>query len=64
MVCKFNLSKYYNNENIRLRDRFNNIYNLRFKGGLMYIYNYKRREEFDEKYYDIGINSLRYNFDN
>lgn len=64
MICKFKLSKYYNNENICLRDRFNNIYNLRFKDDLMYIYNYKRREEFDEKYYDIGINSLRYNFDN
>ena len=64
MVCKFNLSKYYNNENICLRDRFNNIYNLRFKDNLMYIYNYKRREDFNEKYYEIGINSLRYNFDN
>ena len=64
MVCKFDLSKYYNNKNIRLRDRFSNIYNLRFKDNLMYIYNYKRREDFNEKYYDIGINSLRYNFDN
>ena len=64
MVCKFNLSKYYNNKNIRLRDRFFNIYNLRFKDDLMYIYNYKRREDFDTKYYEIGINSLRYNFDN
>ena len=64
MVCKFNLGKYYNNKNIRLRDRFSNIYNLRFKDNLMYIYNYKRREDFNEKYYEIGINSLRYNFDN
>jgi putative protease len=64
MVCKFNLSKYYNNKNIYLRDRFSNIYKLRFKDDLMYIYNYKRREDFDTKYYDIGINTLRYNFDN
>jgi len=64
MICKFNLSKYYNNKNIRLRDRFSNVYDLRFKDNLMYIYNYKRREDFNEKYYDIGINSLRYNFDN
>ena len=63
MVCKFSLGKYYNNEKVYLQDRFNNKYKLRFKDDLMYIYNYKRREDFDEKYYDIGVNSLRYNFD-
>lgn len=63
MVCKFSLKEYYKKEDIFLRDRFNNIYKLRFKDGLMYIYNYKRREDFSESYYDIGINALRYNFD-
>jgi len=63
MICKFSLNEYYNKENIRLRDRFNNIYKLRFKDNLMYIYNYKRRENFNTKYYNLGINSLRYNFD-
>lgn len=63
MVCKFSLKKYYNEENIFLRDRFGNKYKLRFKDDLMYIYNFKRREDFDEKYYNIGVNALRYNFD-
>ncbi len=63
MVCKFSLKEYYNNENIRLRDRFKNIYKLKFKDDLMYIYNYKKRNDYNTSYYDIGVNALRYNLD-
>lgn len=63
MVCKFSLKEYFNNENIRLKDRLNNIYRLKFKDNLMYIYNYKKRNDFNTSYYDIGINALRDNLD-
>ena len=63
MVSKFSLNKYYNCENLSLRDRFNNKFNIKEKDGYMYIYHYKNIDKYDKKYYEIGINSLRYNFD-
>ena len=64
MISKFNLNKYYKNNNIYLRDMFNNKFKVKTKDNLMYIYNYKRREIYDNKYYDMGINALRISMDN
>ena len=50
-----------NKDNISLRDRFSNTYKIINKDNLMYIYDYKLRNIYDKKYYDMGINSLRYN---
>ena len=61
MISKFNLNTYYNKDNISLRDRFSNTYKIINKDNLMYIYDYKLRNIYDKKYYDMGINSLRYN---
>lgn len=63
MVSKFKLSEYYKKNNLLLKDRFSNNYKIIDKNNLMYIYNYKCRNIYDEKYFDMGINSLRYNFD-
>lgn len=63
MVSKYNLIKTYNNNNLYLRDRFNNNFKIKEKNGYMYIYYYKCIDKYDKKYYDIGINSLRFNFD-
>ena len=64
MISKFSLNKYYNNDKISLRDMFGNRYKVITKNDLMYIYNYKKRDCFNNKYYDIGVNSLRINLDN
>ena len=61
MVCKFSLNKLYNSDNLFLRDRFNNLFKIREIDDFMYIYNYKKRDNFSEKYYDMGINCLRFN---
>ena len=63
MISKFSLNKYYNNDKIYLRDMFGNRYKVITKNDLMYIYNYKKRDCFNTKYYDMGINSLRINLD-
>lgn len=62
MISKFNLNKLYNVGNTYLQDRFNNMYPIVVKNDLMRIYNYKTRklENFTE-YFDMGINSLRFN---
>lgn len=63
MISKFSLNKYYNNDNLYLRDMFSNRYRIVNRDNLMYIYNYKKRDCFNTKYYDMGINSLRINMD-
>ena len=63
MISKFSLNKYYNNDNIWLRDMFKNRYKVITKNNLMYIYNYKKRDCYNIKYYDMGVNSLRINVD-
>ena len=61
MISKFSLNKYFNNDKIYLKDRFNNLYKIKERDSLMIIYNYKKRKDFDLSYYDIGVNSLRIN---
>ena len=63
MISKFSLNKYYNNDKICLRDMFGNGYKVVTKNNLMYIYNYKKRDCHNIRYYDMGINSLRINLD-
>ena len=63
MISKFSLEEFYNSKDLYLKDRFNNKYKIKEKDGLMYIYNYRKRDNFSDKYYDMGINSLRYNLD-
>lgn len=61
IISKFSLNKYFNNDKLYLKDRFNNLYKIKEKDNLMIIYNYKKRKDFNLSYYDIGINSLRIN---
>ena len=63
MISKFSLNEYYNSNNLYLKDRFNNKYKVINKDNLMYIYDYKLRNIYDTKYYDLGINSLRFNME-
>ena len=62
MVSKFSLNKKYNKDKLNLVDRYNKIYPVREKNNLMYIYNnaYRNIEDI-EKYFNIGISSIRYN---
>lgn len=62
MVCKYNILKKFKVNSGYLIDRFNNKYKLIVRNNLMYIYNYKIRND-KENYYDIGINYIRYNMD-
>ena len=63
MISKFNVLKYYNlHDEGYLRDKFNNYYKVKEIDGLMYIYNSKIRNIKEiQKYYDMGVNSFRYN---
>lgn len=63
MISKFNLLDYFGkNNNGDLKDRFNNLYPVKIKNNLMYIYNYKPRKFNNiNKYYEMGINNLRIN---
>lgn len=63
MISKFSLNKFYKNDNIYLRDMFGNRYKIVNRDNLMYIYNYKKRECYSDRLYDMGVNSLRFNFD-
>lgn len=63
MISKFSLNKYYDNDRIYLRDMFGNRYKVFTRDDLMYIYNYRKRDIYNTKYYDMGINSLRFNLD-
>ncbi|HPF82706.1 MAG TPA: U32 family peptidase [Bacilli bacterium] len=63
MISKFNLLKYYNAlDKGYLRDRFNNLYKIIIKDNLMYIYNNKVLNKNNNiKYFNLGINEIRYN---
>jgi putative protease len=61
MVSKYNLFDVYKIDNAKLRDRFGNLYPIKVKDNVMYIYNYKKRELNYQMYYDIGVNVARIN---
>lgn len=61
MVLKTNLNKIYGDSLLYLQDKFNNLYDIKEIKNMSYIYDFKRINNFDTKYYDIGINSLRDN---
>jgi len=63
MISKFNLEKYFDKKNLFLKDRFNNLYKIKIRNDLMYIYNYKKRSFDASEYFDIGINCVRTNLD-
>ena len=63
MISKFNLLEYYDIEDYGyLKDRFNNLYKVTIKDNLMYINNYKARNDIDyNKYFKLGVSEIRYN---
>ncbi len=64
MISKYNINKKYNVTKSILEDRFKNKYPIVIKNDLIHIYDYKKRNFIDHnKYFDMGINNLRYNKD-
>lgn len=63
MCCKYSLNKEYNKDILYLKDRFNNKFRVITKNNVMYIYFYNKIDKYDKKYYEIGINRLRFNLD-
>ncbi len=64
MVSKYNINQKYAVDSSILLDRFNNKYPVIIKNNLMYIYDYKKRNYKNvDKYFEMGINNLRYNLD-
>ena len=65
MISKFNLLKMYKRQgnNFYLKDRYNKLYKVRELNNMMYIYNYKDRNNLSkmDDYFDMGINNLRIN---
>lgn len=65
MVMKYNLLKKYSIENKKafLIDKYHNHFPLKVKNNNLYIYHYQKRNLGDiQKYYDMGITSLRDSF--
>ena len=61
---KYNINQKYNVDKSILLDRFNNKYKIIIKDNLMHIYDYQKRNYKDiNKYFDMGINNLRYNLE-
>lgn len=65
MVMKYDIYNTLNtNKQLFLEDKFNNLYPIKNKNGYTYILNYKKNIlENSNKYYKIGVNSIRYQFD-
>ena len=62
MISKFNLINYFGlKDKAYLQDRFNNLYSIYAKNNLMYIVNHKPRILEPEKFFQMGINEVRYN---
>lgn len=61
MISKHNILDYYKIKEAKLKDRLNNLYDIKVKDNLMYIYNYKKRKLDKQEYYNIGINVTRIN---
>ena len=64
MISKYNINQKYDTESSILLDRFNDEYPIVIKDNLMHIYDYKKRNYKDiDKYFEMGINNLRYNLE-
>ena len=63
MCSKYSLNKEYNKNILYLKDRFNNKFRVITKNNIMYIYFYNKIDKYDKKYYELGINRLRFNLD-
>ena len=61
MISKYSLNKQYNKDLLYLRDMYGNKFRVITKEDGMHIYNFRKRNIYDDKYYEIGINSLRIN---
>ena len=61
MVSKHNILDYYKIKEAKLKDKLNNLYDIKIKDNLMYIYKYKKRNLNKQEYYNIGINVTRIN---
>ncbi len=64
MVSKYNLlKKYHLAKDAYLLDKYKNRFPVQEKDGLLYIYHYQNKEVVNrEKYYQMGIHSLRDSF--
>ena len=63
MCSKYSLNKEYNKDILYLKDRFNNKFRVITKNNIMYVYFYNKIDKYDKKYYEMGINRLRFNLD-
>ena len=61
MISKFSLNKYYNNADLKLEDRYHNLYRIETTNDLMTIYHCKLLDNRNIDYYKLGINSTRIN---
>lgn len=62
MISKYNLPlKYKVSGNTYLKDRFGNLYKIDIQNNLMLLYHNKLRKKLDfNKYFNMGINTLRF----
>ena len=63
MCSKYSLNKEYNKDILYLKDRFNNKFRVITNNNIMYVYFYNKIDKYDKKYYEMGMNRLRFNLD-
>ena len=61
MISKFNFNKYYNRDNLLLKDRYNKYYKILRLDDMSLIISNKLINKEDINYYDMGVNSVRIN---
>ena len=61
MISKFNFNKYYNKDNLLLKDRYNKYYKILRLDNISLIISNKLINKEDINYYDMGVNSVRIN---
>lgn len=61
MISKFNFNKYYNKDNLLLKDRYNKYYKILRLDDISLIISNKLINKEDINYYDMGVNSVRIN---
>ena len=57
MISKFNFNKYYNRDNLLLKDRYNKYYKILRLDDMSLIISNKLINKEDINYYDMGVNS-------
>ena len=61
MITKFDFNKYYQTDNLLLKDRYNKYYKIVRLNNISLVISNKLINKENINYYDLGVNHVRYN---